>query len=67
MLLLQPSESNDEKYQYRIQKILHDKVNIRKEANVLIRHIANCTHQITLHQNLPLSQPFVWVESLWLY
>lgn len=49
MLLLQPSESNDEKYQYRLQKILHDKVNIRKEANVLIRHIANCTHQITLH------------------
>lgn len=49
MLLLQPSESNDEKYQYRLQKILHDKVNIRKEANVLICHIANCTHQITLH------------------
>lgn len=32
MLSLQPSKLNDEKYQYLLQKILHDNVNIRKEA-----------------------------------
>lgn len=32
MLSLQPSKLNDEKYQYLLQKILHDNVNITKEA-----------------------------------
>lgn len=38
------------KYQYFSQKILNDNGNIRKEANVFVRHIDSCTHQdITLH------------------
>lgn len=50
MLSLPPSKLNDEKYQYLLQKILHDNVNITKEAIFFFdRHIANSTHHITLH------------------